>query len=146
MTNRTRFMYLRDEKNSPHTCVAMRVNPETSTIEYAVSICYPTDTFIKENGRFIACRRLDKHPEVIKDVDCASLTCHEIMSQVVSAVAEQGPCMKLKKINGVTMPTRYPGLPMRTRRAASRWLQTSARERVTVPEVKQEVQKVQISA
>ncbi len=55
-----KFMYMYDDKGNKRITVAMKQNSTNTAMNYGVSFCSTKDTFSKDDGREIACRRLNK--------------------------------------------------------------------------------------
>ncbi len=116
MRNHIRIQYLRDSKNpggrgNPIGCVAIRLVPSergSYSIEFAVSVLNPADTFNRAHARQLAIGRLMENPAVILGVP-KDVSTHTITSVVMQNVLES-------KVNF------YPD---RARKAARRWLNAS---------------------
>ena len=46
----TRYMYVRNEDNSPCGCIAIKVRRSLNRVEYGISMCNPVD-MLDEDGR-----------------------------------------------------------------------------------------------
>lgn len=147
-----RYLYLRDNKRNPHSCVAVQLDRENNMINYQVSTLSSQDgyyknlmtfvktPFVKMTARYITCRRLAKRPFQIL-TNLKNMSGHEvtrlIMEDIVSREEYYVPDSTLLVKNELSWKdlTFVKGLPQRVRNAAKKWLKLHVEERVTVPVV-----------
>lgn len=110
MLSNYRVMYLRDRNHQPIGCLAMRVIPHQSLIQYQLSVLNPLDRFNRAVSRQIAIGRLVEKPLAITlpyANPSVPLNTHDISEAVMQAVKDGR------------------GLPTRARKAAALWLRSN---------------------
>jgi butyrate kinase len=110
MSDKIRFMFLRDTKSRPIGCIAMMVNTG-GTIQYGLSVLNPVDTFNRKTARKLAAGSMlldsgHAHVENVRTV----YTMHDVSIAVMNAIAH------------------FDGYPARARKAAKHWLNTKMRD------------------
>lgn len=103
-----RYLYLRDQKGYPHTCIAVQLDRSRDVINYQYAVQSSNEgtfvyrnaldvyghfiksPFIKKRARFIACQRLNKSPCEI-EMSLQNASSHEITQKVMEKVAEDAP-------------------------------------------------------
>lgn len=146
--SKIRYFYLRDSKRVPHSCIAVRLDRDTNTIQYQLSTMSSKEnkhgkaiTFNKQMARFITCQRLDKHPINMK-LSFAQANAHEITRLIMDHIVSQADYWtadpKLLKNNELDVPdlTFVRGFPQRARTAAKQWLKKHVEQHPTVPSIK----------
>lgn len=108
MNKNYRFMYLRDsyepkKKSAPIGCVVIGLTDNKQRVTYQVSVCNPSDEFDRSAGRHLALGRLVEQPRTVV-IGYEQPTMHDITRMVM---------LDLERSSGV---------PMRARRAATKWL------------------------
>jgi len=108
MNKNYRFMYLRDsyeplKKSAPIGCIVIGLTDNKQRVTYQVSVCNPTDEFDRASGRQLALGRLIEKPRTLT-VGVRNPTMHDITREVMIDLE------------------RAAGVPMRARKAATKWL------------------------
>lgn len=108
-----RFVYLRDKRDQPISCIAVSYDKEDKKISFAISTLNPKDKFNKKLGREVAEGRLIKTPyTIVLTKESSEITAHYITRCI------------LEDLNMWSEGT----LPARTRKAALRWLEQAAKK------------------
>lgn len=81
----TRFMFLRDSKDQPVGCLAIKLNSTTSSLNYQLSVLNPSDKFNRKLAREIALGRLVNAPVELK---CADNSMHFITLQIMNDLSK----------------------------------------------------------
>jgi hypothetical protein len=101
--NNVRYLYLRHNDKTPHSCIAMSVDRSTNTLRFQVSTCHSQTSFNRARARSLSYGRLlvESHNLYLPST---SVSAHEINSLIMSAIVEGG------------------SFTTKTKRAAQRWL------------------------
>lgn len=122
--SRIRYMYLRDNKGYPHTCIVVQLDRDLDLINFQFSTLSSKENknFIKSGARYIACQRLSKNPIHI-ETNLENATSHDITSQIMNVLAHGGPCV---------VPSKSVTAPQRVIDGGRRWLRDNVDNRPTL--------------
>lgn len=146
-----RYLYLRDSKKNPHSCVVVQLDREDNVINYQVSTLsskeghyrnvygdFVRTPFVKMKARYIACQRLTKRPYQIR-TNLNGLSGHEITRLIMEDIISQKDHYTPDSTSLVKSELTWDdlnfvrGIPQRVRTSAKKWLKLHVEDRPTIP-------------